>query len=332
MSDPDPQPPTALACWLAEPGRAELRSEALAPPRDGEVLVRTLHSGISRGTESLVFRGEVPASEHRRMRAPFQAGEFPAPVKYGYCAVGLVERGPAALRGKAVFCLHPHQDRFVVPAEAVHPLPPSVPPGRAVLAANMETAVNALWDAAPRIGDRIAVVGGGVLGLLVAWLAAQLPACSVQLIDTQPARAAAATALGVPFAAPQQARPEADLVVHASGQGAGLATALRLAALEATVLELSWYGARQVAMPLGEAFHARRLTLRSSQVARIPAAQQARWDHRRRMQLAMSLLAAPALDVLVTDHVPFAQLPATLARLAADGGGDASLCVRIDYP
>lgn len=321
----------AHACWLTEPGRAELRAEALPAPGPEQVLVRTLHSGISRGTETLVFRGEVPASEFERMRAPFQDGDFPAPVKYGYNSVGIVEQGPAHLLGRAVFCLYPHQTRYVVPATAVHLLPADVPPGRAVLAANLETAVNALWDAAPRVGDRIAVVGGGAVGMLVAWLAARLPGTQVQLVDTQPARRAIAEQLGVGFALPDDARPQADLVVHASGRSEGLATAVNLAGFEATVLELSWYGERPVNVPLGGAFHSRRLTLKSSQVGHVATAQRARWDHRRRFELALSLLKDPVLDTLVTHTAPFADLPDVLARLAASTS-DSVLCQRIDYP
>jgi threonine dehydrogenase-like Zn-dependent dehydrogenase len=291
--------------------------------------VRSLHSGVSRGTELLVYRGEVPASEFERMRAPFQAGDFPAPVKYGYASVGVVEQGPAALEGQAVFCLYPHQTRYVVPIDAVHQLPAGLPPARAVLAANLETAINALWDAAPRIGDRIAVVGGGVVGLLVAWLAARVPGCEVELIDTEPARAAVAARLGIGFAAPANARGDADRVLHASGNPQGLVTALALAAFEARVIELSWYGRRAVTLPLGEAFHARRLELRSSQVGHVAAAQRSRWSHRRRLALALSLLLDPVLDALVTDSAPFDELPAVLARLAA--GAPGTLCQRIDY-
>lgn len=327
---------SARACWVVEPGRAELRSETLPPLADGEVRVRTLHSGVSRGTEGLVFRGEVPASEARRMRAPFQVGEFPAPVKYGYVSVGVVEAGPDDLCGRTVFCLYPHQTVYQVGADAVLPLPSGVPAARAVLTAYVETAVNALWDAAPRIGDRIAVVGGGTLGLLVAWLAARLPGCRVQVVDTVAARAGVAAALGAGFALPDAATPEADLVIHASGHAAGLATALHLAAFEATVLELSWYGSRAVALPLGEAFHARRLVLKSSQVGHVAAAQRSRWSHRRRLALALSLLADPVLDRLITHSAPFDELPQVLARLAVTpgaGAGTASdtLCQRIDY-
>jgi len=324
----DPAPPRA--CWLVAPGRAEIRSASLAALADDAVQVRTLHSAISRGTEMLVFAGQVPPGEYQRMRAPFQEGDFPAPVKYGYANVGVVEQGPAAWQGRHVFCLYPHQTRYIVPADAVQLLPDSLPPARAVLAANMETAVNALWDAAPRLGDRVAVVGAGVVGLLAAWLAARVPGCQVQLIDTNPARAGIARHLGVAFADPEHATPEADLVIHASGNPQGLATALRLAAFEATVLELSWYGSREVAVPLGEAFHSRRLQLRSSQVGHVAGAQRARWSHARRMQLALRLLCDPALDALVTGNAAFDDLPAVLARLA-DGAPEV-LCQRIDYP
>ncbi|MBT9464650.1 zinc-binding alcohol dehydrogenase [Hydrogenophaga sp.] len=329
-SSSTPTHTAAQACWTVSPGRAEIRDETLPLLGGDEVRVRTLHTGVSRGTEGLVFRGEVPASETPRMRAPFQVGEFPGPVKYGYVNVGVVEAGPAGLLGRTVFCLFPHQTVYQVPAHAVVPLPSGVPAARAVLAANLETAINALWDAAPRLGDRIAVVGGGTLGLLVAWLAARLPGCDVQVIDTEASRADIAAALGAGFALPMAARADADLVVHTSGQGAGLATALRLAAFEATVLELSWYGNRAVSVPLGEAFHSQRLTLKSSQVGHVAAPQRGRWSHRRRLELALSLLTDPVLDRLITHSAPFHELPQVLARLATGASG--TLCHRIDYP
>ena len=320
----------AEACWVVEPGRAEIRREPLRAPAADEVLVRTLHSAVSRGTEALVFRGEVPASEATRMRAPFQAGDFPGPVKYGYCSVGVVEAGPAPWPGRTVFCLHPHQSRYVVPTAAVHEVPAAVPAARAVLAANMETAVNALWDATPRIGDRVTVVGAGVVGLLAARLVARVPGTAVEVVDVRPERRALAEAFGARFATPNEASPDADLVLHASGSAAGLQTALRVAGFEATVLEMSWYGRREVSLPLGEAFHSRRLTLKSTQVGHVAAAQRSRWNHRRRMALALALLDDPALDALVTDRAPFADLPKVLARLA--GGASGTLCQRIDYP
>lgn len=289
--------------------------------------MRALYSGISRGTEALVFNGRIPPSQYRSMRAPFQGGDFPHPVKYGYSSVGRVEQGPPEWRGRLVFCLHPHQTAYVVPVQALTPLPATVPPSRGVLAANLETALNGLWDAGPRIGDRITVIGAGVVGCLTAWLAARIPGCEVELIDIDPTRRAVAEALDVPFALPERATPEADLVVHASGSPGGLRTALELAGFEATVLELSWYGDTVVPVPLGEAFHSRRLTLRSSQVGQVAGVQRPRWDHRRRLVKVMELLVDPRLDVLIDGESPFEALPEVLPRLAAGGG----LCHRIVY-
>jgi len=319
----------ARAFWLASPGRGDIRTETLPAPGRGEVLVRARLSAVSRGTEALVFLGSVPPSQYRAMRCPFQAGEFPAPVKYGYASVGVVEDGPAALVGSRVFCLHPHQDRYVVPADAVRPVPDGVSDARAALAANMETALNALWDAPPRACDRIAVVGAGVVGCLVASLAARVPGVRVILVDVNPARAALAAELGCAFALPDDAVGEADLVFHASGSAAGLATALTLAGVEATVVELSWHGDRMVPLPLGENFHAKRLTLMSSQVGLVAPARRARWSRERRLDRALELLADPVFDRLVTGTCALADLPATMARLA-EAPGD-TLCQLVRY-
>ncbi|HEX7079885.1 MAG TPA: zinc-binding alcohol dehydrogenase [Gammaproteobacteria bacterium] len=319
----------ARAFWVAAPGRGEIRAEALRAPGTEEVLVETLYSGISRGTEVLVFEGRVPPSEHGRMRAPFQNGDFPGPVKYGYASVGRVEAGPSALEGRTVFCLHPHQTRFVVPAAAVHPLPDGVPPERAVLAANLETAVNGLWDAAPVIGDRIAVVGAGTVGCLAAWLAAGIRGCAVELVDIDGGKAAAAAALGVRFASPDEAAGDADVVIHASGTAGGLTVALGLAAFEAKVVELSWYGAGPVAAPLGEAFHSRRLALVSSQVGTVAMRRRARRTPAQRLALALELLRDPRLDALITGESPFESLPAVMSELSRSPAG--ALCHRIRY-
>jgi len=319
----------ARAFWVAAPGRGEIRDEPLPPLSADDVLVRALYSGISRGSESLVFNGRVPASEHQRMRAPFQTGEFPGPVKYGYASVGRIEEGPSALRGRFVFVLYPHQTRYVVPAAAVYVLPEHVPPERAVLAANLETAINGLWDAGLHIGDRVAVIGAGTVGCLVAWLAARVPGCLVELIDIDDHRARIAHALGVPFALPDAAHENQDVVIHASGSPAGLNVALRLAGFEAAIIEMSWYGDQPVSIPLGESFHARRLTLRSSQVGTVASSQRSRWPTRRRMELTLTLLADPALDMLVTGESAFEDLPAVMPQLATAPGQ--TLCHRVRY-
>ncbi|MDX6748543.1 zinc-binding alcohol dehydrogenase [Geminicoccaceae bacterium 1502E] len=319
----------ARAYWATGPLEGEIREAALVAPRPGEVLVRTLFTGISRGTEALVATGGVPASQHERMRCPFQEGDFPFPVKYGYGAVGLVEEGPAGLLGRQVFCLHPHQTRFVVPAGSVVALPDGVPAERAVLAANMETALNGLWDGAVLPGDRVAVIGAGVVGALVAWLAGQIPGTEVVLADLDPAKAKLAVALGVAFARPGEVPGGNDLVVEASGSGEALAGTLALAGDEGTVLALGWYGATAPALPLGEDFHGRRLRLVSSQVGMVPAARRARWSTRRRLEKALKLLGAPVLDVLISGESDFAELPSVMRRLAGGPGG--TLCQRIRY-
>ncbi|MPZ57121.1 MAG: dehydrogenase [Rhizobiales bacterium] len=320
----------AQALWYTGPGRAEIRSEALAPPEAGEVRVRALFGALSRGTESLVHGGRVPESEYERMRAPFMGGAFPFPVKYGYATVGQVEAGPPDLIDRVVFVLHPHQSLFNVPAAAAVPVPDAVPPARAVLAANMETALNAVWDAAPGPADRIAIVGGGVVGALVAYLCGALPGADVTLIDVNRARAGLAKSLGVGFAAPGAAPADCDLVVHASGTSAGLATALGLAGEEATVLELSWYGAGDVAVPLGGPFHSRRLRLTSSQVGRVAASRRPRWTHGRRLGAAISLLADARLEALLAPPIAFVDLPPRLPDILGPGSG--ILCQVITYP
>jgi threonine dehydrogenase-like Zn-dependent dehydrogenase len=319
----------ARAFWLAAPGRGEIRRSTLAPPRPGEVLVRARASGISRGSESLVFRGGVPESQRQAMACPFQEGDFPAPVKYGYASVGAVEAGAPALIGRRVFCLHPHQDRYVVPEAAAVPVPDGVPDRRAVLAANMETALNGLWDGAPLIGDRIAVVGCGTVGALMAALAARIPGTTVEIVDIDRGRAALAEALGCRFALPERAAGDADLVIHASGNAAGLATALALAGMEATVLEMSWYGDATVPAPLGAAFHSRRLRLVASQVSAVAPARRARRSRRRRLEQALDLLVDPVFDRLLSGESAFEELPQTMARLAADPAG--ALCHVVRY-
>jgi threonine dehydrogenase-like Zn-dependent dehydrogenase len=307
----------ARAFWVRSPGAGEIRSVTLPEPGPGELLVRTLCSGISRGTETVVFRGEVPVSQYAVMRAPFQEGDFPGPVKYGYLNVGVVEEGPVALRGRAVFCLYPHQTAYVVPAEAVVAVPEGVPPARAVLAGTVETAVNALWDAAPLVGDRITVVGAGMVGCCVAGVLARFPGVMVQLVDVNPDRAAVASALGVEFVAPAEAAGVRDLVIHASATSAGLQRSLELLAPEGTVIELSWYGDREVSLPLGGSFHSGRLSIRSSQVGTVSPARRGSRSSADRLALALDLLRDPAFDALFSGESPFDQLPDVLAGMAA---------------
>ena len=275
-----------------------------------------------------MLRGGVPPAERERMRAPLQAGDFPFPVKYGYAAVGRVVEGPAALAGREVFVLHPHQDLFAAPAAMAVPLPEGLPAGRAVLAANMETALNILWDSGASAGDRIAVVGAGTVGALAAWLCARLPGTDVTLVDVNPERASLAAALGCRFALPEAAPEDCDVAIHASASGEGLATALGAAGLEATVVEASWYGDRTPGVGLGGAFHSRRLRLVSSQVGLVPADRRGRWSNRRRMEAALRLLMDPALDALISGETAFRDLARRYPEILDRPD---TLCHRVSY-
>jgi Zn-dependent alcohol dehydrogenase len=319
----------AQAFWVRKPGAGEIRREALARPGAGEALVRTLRSGVSRGTESLVFRGRVPASQYAAMRAPFQAGDLPGPVKYGYLNVGTVDEGPASLLGRTVFCLYPHQTAYVVPADALTLVPDEVPPERAVLAGTVETAVNALWDAAPLVGDRATVVGAGMVGCCVARLLARMPGVEVTLVDVDASRGPVAAVLGASFASPADAADGRDLVVHTTATSAGLQLSLDLLAPEASVLELSWYGDAETTVSLGGAFHSGRLAIRASQVGSVAAVRRGRRTTRDRLALAMDLLRDPAYDVLLTGESRFEELPAVMPRLA--DGALPALCHSLTY-
>jgi NADPH:quinone reductase-like Zn-dependent oxidoreductase len=319
----------ATALWYVASGKVALQTESLPPCDASQVQVRSAFSALSRGTESLIFRGEVPAAEYERMRAPYMGGTFPFPVKYGYATVGQVQSGPVELTGKWVFSLTPHQDIFNVPAGAIALIPEGVPPMRAVLAANMETALNAVWDAKVGPGDRIVIVGGGVVGCLIAFLCGHLPGASVTLVDINPERSATARTLGVGFALPSDAPSDCDLVFHCSATQAGLATALDLAGEEATVLELSWYGAKSIQAPLGGAFHSRQLRLQSSQVGHVSASRRPRWTYKRRLGAALDMLKDARLDVLLAEPINFLDLPAKLPAIF--DGHSGVLCQPIRY-
>lgn len=310
----------ARALWIEAPREARLRAVPLAPPGQDEALVETLWSAVSRGTERLVFEGRTPRSEWERMRAPFQEGAFSFPVKYGYCAVGRVAEGPAELLGRIVFCLYPHQDRFIAPIAMLRPVPEATPARRATLAANMETALNALWDSGAGPGDRIVVIGAGVVGMLVAALAARLPGAEVLAYDREPSRAQILESLGARFVGAEALEGQgADVVFHASASPEGLALSLAAAGLEATIIELSWYGEGQVAAPLGGAFHANRLRLVSSQVGQVAPSRRPRWTYARRLDKALELLADPRLDALIAEEIAFADAPREIARVLAPG-------------
>lgn len=318
----------ARALWFEAPGQCVFREEPLEGVGSGSVRVRALYSGISRGTESTVFKGLVPESERERMRGPHMGGQFPFPVKYGYAMVGLVEEGPESLSGKTVFALHPHQDLFTVEASAVTPLPLHLPPERAVLTANMETALNIVWDALIQPGDRVAVFGAGVVGTLVAFLSAGIAGTQTLLIDRDLERASLASALGLDFALSDHVSGEFDVLINASGASAALSQAIELAGMEARIVEASWYGERPTTVPLGGAFHSRRLSIVSSQVGSIPPHRRARWTYSRRLTKAMDLLQDDRLDALISGETAFDDLQVAYPRIL---DATATLCHRVRY-
>lgn len=320
----------ARSLWYVAPEIVEIRSEFLKPIADGEVIVRTLFGALSRGTESLVYRGEIPKTEYLRMAAPWMDGNFPYPVKYGYCNVGRIEDGPRDRVGQLVFALRPHQNLYVSDVEDVLPLPIGLPAERAVLSANMETALNAVWDASPGPGDKILIVGGGLVGCLIAYLCTGLKGADVTLMDINPERSVVASALGVQFVLEHSIPTECDVVFHCSASSAGLASAISAAGEEAQVLELSWYGNREINLSLGGAFHSRQIRLQSSQVGHISVTRRPRWTHKKRLEAAMNMLIDDRLDVLFTHGVDFEDLPQQLPNLLSSDSK--ALCCLIRYP
>lgn len=311
----------ARAFWITGRGQGELRAEDLPVPGPTEHRLRMLASGVSRGTEALVFAGRVPSSQYQAMRAPLMAGDFPFPVKYGYCAVA------RDAHGQRVFILHPHQDHFNAPAAMCIPIPSTIPTPRAVLAANMETALNLLWDATPLPGERMLVVGAGVLGLLTAAVLARIPAARVTVVDVDSTRATIAHAFGCTFATPDAAPSEQELIVHCSASESGLHLCLASAAFEARIIEASWYGDAAPVIPLGEAFHARRLRLIASQVGAIASPLRGRRTHAERLAIALSLLDDARFDALLQGPTSFEDLPAAMPSILRPGG----LCHVITY-
>ena len=333
MTQPDTQtsPMTARALWYVDRGLVALLEESLPPVHGSDqVRIRTLYSAVSRGTERLIYLGAVPESEWHRMRAPMQMGAFPFPVKYGYCAVGIVEDGAPELRGRTVFCLHPHQDLFNAPKSAIAPVPPGIPARRATLAANMETALNAVWDSRMAVGARVNVIGAGIVGLLTGYLAARIPGTEVTLIDVTEARRDVAERIGVGYATARDMPGEADVVFHTSATASGLQAAIDSAGMEARIVEMSWYGTREVGIGLGGAFHSKRLQLISTQVGHVSAAQRPRWSFQRRLGKALELLADPALDALVETELQFEEAPTRLPQVFADNASGLAPVIRYD--
>jgi hypothetical protein len=329
MTIPRDQVHEAHAYWVTKSGDGELRPESLPPRQKEEALVRTLYSGVSRGTERVVHEGRVPERVADLMQAPHQEGDFPGPVKYGYLSVGTVEEGPEEWRGKTVFSLHPHQDFYIVPTSQLTAIPADVPARRAVLTGIVEVAINALWEAGPRLGDRVAVVGGGLVGGVLATLLRKYPLGRLQLVDADPEKRNLAEKLSIEFAEPEDAANDNDIVFHCSASNDGLKLSLQLAGDDSDVIELSWFADKEVTLPLGEDFHARRLNIRSSQVGAVALPRRHRRTNAQRLQEAVNQLKDPLFDTFLSSECQFQNLPSTLVKLFERPGG---FCHVVAYP
>jgi 2-desacetyl-2-hydroxyethyl bacteriochlorophyllide A dehydrogenase len=307
----------ARALWFAAPRTATLREESVPPPGPGEVRVETVASAVSSGTEMLVYRGEVP--QHLPLDLPTLRGTYGFPIKYGYAAAGRVfDMGPGVEQfsvGDPVFVHHPHQEVFVVPARMPVRLPEGLDPLLGVFVANLETAINVVHDTPLRLGESALVLGGGVVGQLVARLLRLAGAGAVLVVDPLHMRRELAVAAGADHALGVEGLNErvkeitggrgVDVAVEASGSGAALQAAIEAVALEGTVVVASWYGTRPVTLDLGGHFHRGRVRLRSSQVGRLDPALAPRWDRDRRTETAVALLDKLKLGNLISHRLPF---------------------------
>jgi threonine dehydrogenase-like Zn-dependent dehydrogenase len=314
----------ARAFWLTGKGRGALKREALPDPGGEEwCVVRAMFSAVSPGTERLVADGKVPVALRKEMRCPYMGGNFPFPVKYGYSLVGEVVQGPVELRGRKVHVLHPHQDVCVVRSEDVRPLPDDLPPARATLASNMETAVTAAWDSGVALGERVLVVGFGIVGSLIARIFGLGPAVDLEIAEKRPDRRRLAESMG--FRATGRPSAESfDVAFDTSGTPAGLQTAIDSVGVEGRVVAVSWFGAEPVRLDLGGSFHSRRKRIIGSQVSRIPGSLRPRWDIRRRTELVFRLLERPEFDLHVGPTVPFTELPKAFETLVRRSPGGLS--------
>jgi 2-desacetyl-2-hydroxyethyl bacteriochlorophyllide A dehydrogenase len=329
----------AAAVWFPRARSVELRTEELAETGPDEVRVRATLSAISHGTEMLVYRGEV--DRDLALDLPTLAGGYGFPLKYGYAsvgrAVGLGRQVRGLREGDLVFALHPHQDEYVVSESLVRRLPDRTTPEQGVFLANLETAINVVLDAKPRLGEVVAVFGQGIVGLLVTQLLRRSGARSIA-VEPSALRRSFAERCGAEAAITPgdgallrslTGGRGADIAIDASGSPAALQEAIDCVAPEGTVVVCSWYGEKPVPLDLGGSFHRGRVRLVSSQVGRIDPALAPRWDRERRLGLAVDLLGELVLAELITHRFPFARASEAYALL--DGRDSETLQVVLDY-
>ncbi|MFK7979418.1 MAG: zinc-binding alcohol dehydrogenase [Saprospiraceae bacterium] len=303
---------TSTALWHISPSESSLQEESLSTPLSHQLLIKSLYSLVSTGTEKLVATGQVPSSMHQLMRVPSMGGAFSFPVKYGYSLVGKVV-SEGIFMGQLVHLLHPHQAALVTDSADVSLVPPNIPAKRAALASNMETALNAIWDSGVSIGDKVVVCGFGMIGGLVARLLSLMPAVEVVVLEKNAYRIQQATNMG--FLVNPTDLSNFDYSFHTSGSSKGLQACIEAVGMEGKIIELSWYGTKSVQLQLGADFHYHRKQIISSQVGHVPFTKNARWDYVRRKAVVWKLLKNPVFDAHITDEVPFGESPAFFAAL-----------------
>lgn len=317
------------ALWFEDRHTGKIMEETVPPLAADMCLVKAQFSAISSGTERTVFSGDVPPVLHEEMRCPYMGGSFSFPVKYGYSLVGEVVAGPESLLYKRVHVLHPHQTLAAVRCEDLLVLPENLPPARATLISNLETAITAVWDSGVHVGDRALVAGFGIIGSLVARLLSGIPGTEVYVTDSDPHKTGLATRMGFALYEPLQ-HPDLDVAFNASATAEGLQSAIDSLGTEGRVIELSWYGTHDVHLWLGDTFHSRRKAILCSQVSTIPAAMRTRWSRQRRRELAARLLCDPVFDQHISHVVRFEELPEVFDRLLTMPSD--CLSILVEYP
>lgn len=300
--------PSSRSLWHIDAGHSEIRSQNL-DPLPGQILLQSLYSLISLGTEKTIALGGVPGNVYDKMKVPYMEGSFSLPVKYGYSLVARSEEG------QCYHLMHPHQDLVSVNPESLTPVPPGIPPSRAVLVSNMETALTAYWDAGPLKDEKIMIAGFGLIGALTALLLRLKGFQDITVYEPDATRTGLARRLGFHTGDPGFDPGPFDLAFHSSGNASGLQHCLEVMGPEGRILELSWYGRQKITLGLGEHFHINRLRIIASQVSSIPRNLQGAWNFAKRKQEVLSLLADPCWDRLEIEEVPFETSPAVFYKI-----------------
>jgi len=313
--------------WHLSDSQSVIKENTAQNPSPSFLKIQSHFSLISTGTERLVACGEVPGSVHDDMKVPYMEGAFPFPIKYGYSLVGKVITEGHSMTGKLVHAMHPHQDFCLINESDLFEIHSNIPAQRATLASNLETALTAVWDAQVNIGDRVLIVGFGLIGSLIARLLSFIPAIYFQIIEIDKERIQHAEKLGFPVSAILRKHSKFDIAFHTSATAEGLQTCIDGVGLEGKIIELSWYGKKPVKINMGGSFHSQRKQIISSQVGKLPSKYNARWDMKRRKKVVFELLENALFDQQITHFIKFVDTPTFFADLRAGKAKGLAYCI-----